>query len=256
MLIKLVLTGFYELLFFIRIIMKHLFYFLKNYLGFTRRESKGFLLVLPVLLVLYLIPSIYDYCLEQKHQEQYEAYLEKAKKKLAKWDKEIPKNKKNHAQVLQVSTPVDSADNPGNNFQRQKEPQLNRMDFSEADSVVLQIVPGIGQTLAARIVKFRESLGGLHKKEQLLDVYGLKEEVALRILDYFEFSPKITKRINLNKATIKELASHPYINYGQAKVIFAFKKQHGEYKAVEDLLNIKIFSEEWLDRLKPYLTTS
>ncbi|MDN3668293.1 helix-hairpin-helix domain-containing protein [Echinicola jeungdonensis] len=235
--------------------MKRLFYFFKNYLGFSRRESKGFLLVLPALFLLYWVPSVYDFLLQQKHERQYEAYLQEARSKLKEWEKEFSENKANKAPVMRVSNSVDSVDLPKDSFKRKKEPQLKKMDFAEADSVVLQIVPGIGQTLASRIVKFRESLGGFYQKEQLMDVYGLKEEVALRVLEYFEFNSKVTKKINLNETTIKELANHPYIDYGYAKVILAYKKQHGEYETVDELLNIKIFSEDWLDRIKPYLTT-
>jgi DNA uptake protein ComE-like DNA-binding protein len=36
-------------------------------------------------------------------------------------------------------------------------------------------------------------------------------------------------------------------------VIVAYREQHGLYTQADDLLKIKIFNEEWLERLKPYL---
>lgn len=130
---------------------------------------------------------------------------------------------------------------------------LRKINFSEADSVELQIVPGIGQTLAGRIVKFRENIGGLYSKEQLLDVYGMKEETVEKIFDFFEFRPGIHAKLAINELDVNSLAKHPYINYGAAKVIVAYRDQHGPYRSAEDLLRIKIFTQEWLDRIKPYL---
>jgi DNA uptake protein ComE-like DNA-binding protein len=127
------------------------------------------------------------------------------------------------------------------------------MLFSDADSIVLQIVPGIGQTMAGRVVKFRENIGGLYSKDQLLEVYGMTPEVLEKVFDYFEFVPEIKNKILINQADVNTLAKHPYINYGSAKVIIAFREQHGPYQSADDLLKIKIFNQEWVDRLKPYL---
>lgn len=136
---------------------------------------------------------------------------------------------------------------------RQRNPGFNKLDFNEADSVVLQIVPGIGQTMASRIVKFRENLGGLHLKEQLLDVYGMTPELVEKLFDHFEFSPGVTRMIPINQVSVQDLAKHPYISYGAAKVIIAYREQHGAYRRPDDLLQIKIFNQEWVDRLAPYL---
>jgi len=138
-------------------------------------------------------------------------------------------------------------------YESPKSPELNKLSFSDADSIVLQIVPGIGPTMAGRIVKFRENLGGLHQKQQLLEVYGMKAEVMDLLYTHFEFSPGVSKKIKINDLDVAELAKHPYINYGTAKVMVAFREQHGKYVSAEDLLKIKIFNEEWLQRLRPYL---
>lgn len=138
-------------------------------------------------------------------------------------------------------------------YKKPKDPDLTSMDFSEADSIVLQIVPGIGNVLAGRIIKYRESLGGFHQEQQIMEVYGVTEEVAQRVFEYFSFTPEIRHPLKINELEAGELAEHPYINYGPAKVIVAFRKQHGHFETADDLLKIKIFNEEWLARLRPYL---
>jgi competence protein ComEA len=52
------------------------------------------------------------------------------------------------------------------------------LDLNTADSVQLSTVRGIGPKLAARIIKFRNSLGGFIKHDQLKEVYGLDSTVV------------------------------------------------------------------------------
>lgn len=226
---------------------KRLRYFLQEYFGFTQRESNGFFLVIPVLVVLALVPKGFHWYQHREARAQYQEYLVKA-------DSMFQAVKEDSvARYARVNRSFLAKDTGRWEAYQRKQATLNKMDFAAADSVVLQVVPGIGPTLAARIVKFRESLGGLHRKEQLLDVYGIKVPVAKRVFEYFTFTHAVDRYLYLNTAGIKDLAAHPYIRYGEAKVIVAYRGQHGAYARVEDLLRIKILSEDWLDRVKPYL---
>jgi len=130
---------------------------------------------------------------------------------------------------------------------------LNRIPFSETDSVTLQIVPGIGQSTASRIVKFRENLGGFHSKSQLSEVYGLKPETIDAIWEYFDFSSSIFEKVKINQIEVEALAKHPYFSYAEAKVLIAYRKQHGYFHTSDDLLKIRIFKQEWVDKISPYL---
>src|SRR5690606_39915283 len=63
---------------------KKLFYFLKVYFGFSRRESRGFLFVFPVLMLLYFIPVIYNRILKHTNDDDYKIYLEHVDQLLAR----------------------------------------------------------------------------------------------------------------------------------------------------------------------------
>jgi DNA uptake protein ComE-like DNA-binding protein len=131
--------------------------------------------------------------------------------------------------------------------------RIQRLPFSEADSVTLQIVPGIGALTAGRIIKHRERLGGFLQVKQLEEVFGLKPETIPVIWEYFDFDVVEPRRIPINQVTVQELATHPYISYQEAKVLLAYRIQHGPYGQLEDLLKIKIFKLAWVEKIGPYL---
>lgn len=224
------------------------YFFLRSYFGFSQREARGLLLVFPAIFLLYMIPLVYNRLLQYQNEQHYGRYVQKA-------DSLVQAGWKPYVSVSYISETATRQDTvrKAAQYQKAKSPQLNKLDFSEADSVVLQIVPGIGQTMAGRVVKFRENIGGLYDKEQLLDVYGMTPEVIENIFGFFDFKPGIKKKLNINELDAASLARHPYLTYGAAKVIVAFRDQHGPYMQAEDLLKIKIFNEDWLERIKPYL---
>jgi DNA uptake protein ComE-like DNA-binding protein len=158
--------------------------------------------------------------------------------------------------VVLVSSPLPTfnpQDTVRRSYSAQVAERIQRLPFSEADSVTLQIVPGIGAFTAGRIIKHRERLGGFLQVKQLEEVFGLKPETIPVIWEYFDFDVVVPRRIRINQATVQELGSHPYMSYQEAKVVLAYRLQHGPYSKAKDLLKIKIFKAEWVEKITPYL---
>ena len=63
------------------------------------------------------------------------------------------------------------------------------IDINTATAEEWKSLPGIGEILSARIVKFRESLGGFSSVEQVAKTYGLKDSTFQLIRPYLRFSP-------------------------------------------------------------------
>lgn len=223
---------------------KRFFYWLKTSFGFSNKESRGFLLLTPLLVLMAASP----YFIESVRKESRVGFLLKYQSKLDSLE----------LLGLELHRSPNPLFNPSDTIYKtslvKKTENLVKMDFVDADSILLQIVPGIGAGLGGRIIKYRERLGGFHSVNQLSEIYGLKPETIEEIWNYFEFTPRITKRISINSAEIEEASSHPYISYGEAKVLIAYRKQHGNYLTAADLKKIKIFKPEWIDKIEPYLS--
>ena len=129
------------------------------------------------------------------------------------------------------------------------------LDLNTASAADFMQISGIGPTLSARIVKFRDRLGGFLVEEQLYDVYGLDAEVVKRTLERFQVKtvPKVEK-IAINSASAEELAKLVYINFDLAREIVAYRNLNGPFSDLDDLSNVTSFPEERFERIKLYLT--
>jgi len=106
---------------------------------------------------------------------------------------------------------------------------------------------------ATRIVKYRNLLGGFYKKEQLLEVYGLKIEYYLKVADDIIIDKSKLEKININFAEVSELGRHPYISYEDAKKVLEFRNKNGFIKDLKILEEKKIITPDVFRKISPYL---
>ena len=131
---------------------------------------------------------------------------------------------------------------------------LSKADLNTATAEDLRRVNGIGEKLSARIINYRNSLGGFRADFQLYDVYGLTPEVVERALQRFEVKKVAGDKLDLNEVTLMQLTELPYFNYEQARAIIKYREEVGEIRNMEELRQIRNFPIEKLDRIALYLT--
>ena len=134
-----------------------------------------------------------------------------------------------------------------------KEVLQESIEINAADSASLVTVKGIGPVFAARIVKYRQLLGGFLHLEQLLEVYGIDQEKYEGIASQLTCSAQI-KQIDVNKATWQELVAHPYIDSPTANILLNYKKAHGSITSFDFIIENKLMTQETLDKITPYLS--
>lgn len=130
------------------------------------------------------------------------------------------------------------------------------IEINRADSTAFLSLPGIGPVLAGRIVSYRKKLGGFMNPGQLNEVYGLKDSTLELFRNRLVADSSLIKRINLNRADIREMAAHPYIRFPMARAIMDYRKSHGDFTSPDQLLNIMTVNREQLEKARPYLTVN
>lgn len=139
-----------------------------------------------------------------------------------------------------------------------KSEKVNKVVLKDLNTVTaqdLQKISGIGEKLSARIIKFRDRLGGFLIDEQLYDVYGLEKDVVKRTLNEFRVisKPKIVK-INVNIATASELSKLIYLQKHVSESIVNYRNLNGSINSLNELSKIENFPIERIDRIALYLS--
>ncbi len=133
---------------------------------------------------------------------------------------------------------------------------LRPFDLNTADTTQLMQIRGIGAGRAKWVVKYRNQLGGYRSADQLDEVFVLRDAPDLRdsLRKYTFVTPGYaTRTVNVNTAPFDELYLHPYIGKPRARLIVAYRQQHGPFKTVEDLRQIPALKLADWDKLRPYL---
>jgi competence protein ComEA len=137
---------------------------------------------------------------------------------------------------------------------KQNDPVPDQFDLNTVDSVVLINLKGIGPVLAGRIIKYRSLLGGYVSKDQLKEVFGIKDTVLLRLKAACYIEPEFkASQIKVNFAEWKDLARHPYIGKNNARLLLKYRDSRGPFHSIDDLGNVKNFNDSLISKLEYYI---
>ena len=131
----------------------------------------------------------------------------------------------------------------------EKFPSGTVVDINEADTNVLKRIPGIASYRAGKIVEYRQRLGGYIAPEQAMEACEMPDEV----LEWFTVGESQPSRLDINQLTVRQLMRHPYISFYQARDIVEYRKKHGPFASINELHALPSFTDESIERLRPYL---
>ncbi len=226
--------------------------FIRTYFFFTQQEQRGIRSLLYLLSFLLVVSFIYGR-FEPKPQHNFDLkYLAALKDSFPSYDSEKKSNYKNWSRKTSVQTEKRKTFVP---FEKSFIPKKNiTFEVNTADSADLVSLPGIGPTLASRIIKYREGLGGFITLNQLTEVYGFKEDLLFDLKERLTITPSTNAVFDLNEVDYKTLSAHPYFKFTLSKAILNYRKQHGKFKSLEELKEIKIINDSIFERIAIYLT--
>jgi len=135
-----------------------------------------------------------------------------------------------------------------------KSVNISLLDLNLADTIQLRGMPGIGSVLSARIVKYRNLLGGFVDKRQLLEVYGMSNNEYERIKNSISIHTHNISMIDLNSIRLGKLKKHPYVSSRLASDIIRYRDRNGIFKNKKELLSKRILSDSVYKKIVPYLS--
>ncbi len=246
--------------------MNKLNHWLRSNFGISKSEANGILILLPLLFLAIISPSIYSNWHLQQNKMDYQN--ESLDSLVAAWrenfhiDSVNREQQRNYNFYSKSNKEYKSSKNeayqkkfkPNYTENYSKKPTITKFDLNTADTTTLKQIRGIGPTLSARIVKYRELLGGFTHKNQLKEVYGLKDSVllALDTLTFLNQQQELAL-IAINILNEYELSKHPYIDKKLAKAIVNYRYQHGAIQQAADLYKMHLIDSLKVKRLVPYL---
>jgi DNA uptake protein ComE-like DNA-binding protein len=132
--------------------------------------------------------------------------------------------------------------------------QNKLLDLNTSDSIMLDLLPGIGPVLSARIIKYRNLIGGYANIYQLNEVYGLSPETFALISEMVYADSLVVKLIKINLASYKELIRHPYFKTSEVASIIKYRELNEHIANINELIENKIISAEKAKKISPYLS--
>lgn len=217
-------------------------YLLRFTLAYTHAEIKGLIVLLGMMVVYVLLYIGYKWRENESAKLDFQPVLWEANYKAIS-----PKSGGRESGGFKFG----GKESVGNKSGVRRKQQA--IDINTADSAAWVALNGIGPGFAKRIMTYREKLGGFYQVDQLKEVYGLdsiwvKENKAL-----LKVGAGVYRFLAINQVEWKDF-KHPYLPYGQSKVVLAYRKQHGVLKDFEALEKIQLLDLVAWKRLKPYLS--
>ena len=125
------------------------------------------------------------------------------------------------------------------------------VDLNLADSAAFDALPGIGGWFAAKMVEYRNALGGYSYKEQLMDIRNFDQEKFNALSDLITIAEEYMTPYPLWTLPADSLSMHPYIrNYEIACAIELYRKNTPKDDwTVENMSASGVISKEYAAKL-------
>ncbi len=124
------------------------------------------------------------------------------------------------------------------------------IDVNMASEADWKSLPGIGEVLSKRIVRFRDMIGGFRELEQVKKTYGISDSLFQSLQPFLLLEPANIPKADLNKVSAKELSQLASIPFPVARSIIDYRKQNGPFQTMDDLKKLPWVSDSLLIRVQ------
>ena len=225
---------------------------MKTRFHFTRGEWAAALLLLTIILASNIFYFFYEIPLRPSPDVHlYEAQFQQFALEQQRMEDSLSALRQ-HAYAKRSKNPPDTLP-PFKSQERKLMYEIVKIDLNSCDTNELVTVPQFGSKRAAKLVEYRDKLGGFNSISQLQEVYILQNIDTVKLKDYLYINKQKIKKLNINTATYQELVAHPYIDSYLTKLIIHHRERNGPIGDLDELQRITHAYPELIEKLKPYL---
>jgi competence protein ComEA len=145
---------------------------IRDYFGFSKTQTNGFLVLIPLMFVLLMFPTLYHRLTRQEY-DKFETDQVKLDSLVALWNERVKRPAQNDVVI-----------------------ELSSFDPNTA-SIEDMTKLGLGNGLAARIENYRSAGGQFRVKSDLKKIYGLSDSLYQNLAAYILLPDKIVKPAKL-----------------------------------------------------------
>jgi DNA uptake protein ComE-like DNA-binding protein len=242
---------------------------LKDLFSFSKRERKGVVLFLIVIMLVGIVHWTLPVLLFKPKVEikieiiqQLFDSLQSLSEEEEKWAENQPNRKEysreNTWEPQWESEPTFTSKYSSSTFEKsifEKSFSEKRIvDFNLADSLELRTIKGIGPYLSRKIIQQRERLGGFTNFDQLKEIYRFPPTLADSLKQVALINQGSIRKIAINYCNDSILGSHFYLNRKNAKAVIAYREKHGHFRSCNDLEKCVVLEPKVIALLCPYLS--
>lgn len=223
--------------------------FAKDWLYFSRKERLGIYIMSVLITLLWVLPVFFSTESDPIQHLNITAFQIDSLENIL-----IKREKKANKTFNQFTLKNKTAFIAYKKFEKSVTKREVIIDINKADSIDFEKLPGIGEKLSARIVKYRERLGGYIMIEQLKEIYGMQDSNFLKFRHRIKvedgFKPH---QIAINRASYSDLRRHPYLSHLFVKSVLAYIKMHGFVSGEDELFKLGSISKDEAMKVLAYL---
>lgn len=230
--------------------------FLQNYLRFSRKERIGLTVLLVIMTVFLWLPEWYKAEPVPVQPDTAMNRLMETSVSPDRWSgnrngfsRQGQYGRRDHQPYRQQQ--------PYNTSYHFRKPYIPRpipvININTATAADWEALPGIGPVLAARVIKYRDKLGGFTRVEQVQQTYGISDSLYRALQPFLQHCTVAAKSDippgqpvallpNANTATRAELEAAGIPEH-IARSIVVFRGRYGLFSRMEDLKRIVFIND-------------
>lgn len=238
--------------------------FLKDYFNFTKKERKGIVFILFVILVIIMLPLFFPY------------FIKEGKMDTTQFEKEIAQLK------IDSSSEKNYTKNHKEGYYNDYTPAAKK-DYSLAKTEVFFFDPntatvgdwvrlGVREKTAITIQKYISKGGKFYKPEDIKKIWGLSKTDVERLMPYVSIknekkeyvhydqkeyqNKKEIQKVDINQADTTQYILLPGIGSKLSKRIIAFREKLGGFYSISQVGETYFLPDSTFQKIKPYLVVN